>query len=188
MPAAEQQTAEHHRLSIAFDEASMAVDGRRQQPEDVELVSDEARVGEEAQGEAAIGVAHVDDDVADVLAAGDVAQGGFHVRDGLPVDQLEEASVLVIDDHGHELAESAASSTEEVFVEADDGGPGVKALATLQLQLRVEGVVQIAAGAPVGPSHRRQVTEILAGPQEAAPVAFGAAIAFANPRHRLRER
>ncbi len=154
----------------------------------MKLVGDEASVGKESGREAAIGIAHVDHDVADVLATGDVAERGLHLTDGATFDELEEPPVLEVDDHGHELPKAAPSSTEEVLVEPDDCRPRIEPLAALQLELRVERLVQVAAGTAVGAPDLGQVAEVLAGPQEAPSVPLGAAVALQDAGHRLGER
>src|SRR6185312_12510366 len=145
------------------------VDGRREQPQDVEFVGDDASVREEAVSEALVRVAQVSDDEADVVAAGNVGELRLHLTDGAPLDQLEETPVRIVDDHGDELPKSSASSTEEVFVEAHDFGPRIEPVAPLELELLVQRAVDVAAREVIRASHLGEVAEVLAGPQQAAP-------------------
>ena len=75
-----------------------------------------------------------------------------------------------------------------MLVDPDDGGPWIQALAPLQLKLGVKRLVQVPARAATCATHTLEVAEILAGPQQAALIALGAAVALADAGHRLGER
>ena len=146
----------------------------------MELVSDQRGVGKKLANEVFEGVAEVDDGVLDVFAAWDFFELVFEFCRGFAVDELANAFVIVIDDHGGEfgLAGSAFFS-EGMFVDSDDFGPGViQLLQALTLQVFVIGGVDEPGGALVGAPDTLEVDEGFAGPGDGLDVAFGVAFAF----------
>jgi hypothetical protein len=100
------------------------MDSGRDEAQDVELVGDELRVGEEVAGEGAVGIGEIECDPAHVLTAGDVIER--RAKDGafFALDELHQPLVLVVDDHGDEAALIEPGIVLKEMLDADFEWPG----------------------------------------------------------------
>src|SRR4051794_6730095 len=109
-------------------------------------------------------------------------------RDGTARRPTRRDAVWIVADHRDESPKATASSTDKVFIEADDLRPWIDPMAALEFELRGKRLAEVPARAAMGASHQGEVAETLARPQQPSRVALCAPIALSRCRAVVRER
>src|SRR6266851_186383 len=105
-----------------------------------------------------------------------------------PLDHFHQATAFVVDQDRNKFAEAEGGiSTKEVFIDADDFGPGIEPHPAFELELPIEGSVKKSSRATERPAHRLQIRKRLTGPKHRPLEALGEARPFADARNRLGE-
>ena len=77
-----------------------------------------------------------------------VLQAVLELGGSFPLDDLHHSPAFVVDQETDKFAEAEGKfRTEEVFIDADDFGPGVESHSALELQLLIECSVNKTSGA-----------------------------------------
>src|SRR6266851_8002201 len=185
---AQQQATQRKRSTVTGNLLAASVDCAREQPHHMKLVGHNQGILEEAANEVSEWLAEVHHHEADVVTTRNVLQAVLQFGGAPPLDHFHQATAFVVDQDRNKFAEAEGGiSTKEVFIDADDFGPGIEPHPAFELELPIEGSVKKSSRATERPAHRLQIRKRLTGPKHRPLEALGEARPFADARNRLGE-